>query len=342
MKVRDFSTKKLTPTINAKYKHLLPTALTQESCSFIIDGCSNAVANGIRRTIACELKVLYLTCKYESIVTSDPFIIPEMIQKRLRMIPLLQSTSPGAKFSLDVTNNTLLPMDVKTGSIKGKIPGSFDSTYTLLTLGPGHSLQINDITCASEYGYVQEYGMCSVAFNAVSICKDIKPVDVYEEAGRDEMGRWKEDRGGVKDTAGINSSGKPAETPATSRSQMADPRVWEIKFNTNGTMSPRDIIRAACAEIIARLKKLLSLLYTMVNNESQYTLTIQGESDTIGNLIVKTTDEMYPDVEAVTYIVPSIERSLTIKIIYSDDINTLYKNVVSSLIATYEKISNSV
>jgi DNA-directed RNA polymerase subunit L len=360
--VRDLSVVKLIPAVPARYKHLLPTALTQESCSFIIDGCNNAVANGIRRVIMCELKVAYLSCKYEDIVTTDPFIIPEMIQKRLRMIPLLQSVPAGAIFNLNVTNNTLDVIDVKTGQLQSKTArGVFDETITILSMGAGHNLQINNVRVDHEYGYVQEYGMCAVAFNAVSTCKDAVPIDTYVQSGRNEMGLLPTEAGDRLDIPSVSvprteipsvnvpsvnvpSAKVPsAKVPITGvHSQISDPRVWEIKFNTNGTMNSRAIITAACAEIISRLKKVLSLLYTIINNESQYTLTIQGESDTIGNLLVKTIDELYPDVEAATYSVPSIERSITVKIIYSDDINTLYKNVVNHLVAIYEKIADSI
>lgn len=321
--VNDFKVKKLIPNVPAQYKHLLPTTLVQESCSFIISGCSNAVANAIRRTAACELKVAYLNCQYEDIVTTDPFIIPEMIQKRLRMIPVLQSVRADAIFSLDVTNATTGTMDVKTGSLISKGTRVFDETITILTLGAGHSLKINNVKIAYEYGYIPEYGMCAVAFNAVSTCKDVIPIDVYADRAAEK-----------------NVNAPPVAKGV--RSQIADPKIWEIKFNTNGTLSSKDIVKLSCQEIISRLKTVLSLLYTIINNESKYTLTINGESDTIGNLLVKTIDELYPDVEASTYSVPSIERSVTIRIIYGDDINTLYKNIVNHLVSIFEKIAGSI
>jgi DNA-directed RNA polymerase subunit L len=80
----------------------------------------------------------------------------------------------------------------------------------------------------------------------------------------------------------------------------------------------------------------------MSNNENQYVLYIEGESDTIGNLIVKTTDELYPDVEAITYSTTAIGRSLTIKIIYGDDINTLYRRVIDHLTAIFETIKGQL
>jgi DNA-directed RNA polymerase subunit L len=306
--VEDFTITKLIPNIPSQYKHLLPTVLVQEKCEFTIRGCNNAVSNAIRRTVLCELKVAHLRCDYGDIETDDPFIIPEMIQKRLQMIPLLQSVPSNATFSVDVTNNTLQPMDVKTGQFHGP-KKMFDETYTLLTLGPGRYFRAK-IRVGNEYGYTPEHGMCAVAFNAVSICTDAVPINVYTGEGV--------------------------------RSQSADPRVWKISFNTSGTMPSRTIVTSACSAIIGRLKTVLSLLHTIVSSENQYTLTIQGDSDTIGNLLVKTIDEMYPDVIAATYSTPAIDRAVVIKITYNDDINTLYKNVVDNLIKTFEKITDQV
>jgi DNA-directed RNA polymerase subunit L len=312
LSVTDFKVEKMIPNVPPQYKHLLPTVLTQERCTFTINGCSNAVSNAIRRTAACELKVAYLNCQYEDIETDDPFIIPEMIQKRLRMIPLLQSVNAASVFSLAVTNTSIGTMDVKSRDLNSKAGKYFDETYTILTLGAGRFLRINNVKVAYEYGYVQDYGMCSVAFNAVSVCTDVKPINMYEP------------------------------DPNQVRSQISDPRVWNISFNTNGTMPARAIVKTSCEEIINRLKTVLSLLYTIVNNENKYTLIIHGDSDTIGNLLVKTIDELYPDVEAATYSVPAIERSVSIKITYGDDINTLYKNVVNHLVGIFEKISESI
>lgn len=334
LSVKDFKTVKLVPKVPERFKHLAPTTLVSERCTFTIANCSNAVSNAIRRTILCELKVAYLRTEYEEIVTDDPFIIPEMIQKRMRMIPLLQSVPADTKFSLETTNNTLDVQDVKTKlMIRGK--PYFDETITILSLQPGKSLKIS-AKVAYEYGYVPQYGMCALAFNATSICKDVIPADMYVEDGIMS--------GANKPTgeSGTEESSKNVVKPTGAKSHFSDPRVWEIAFNTNGTMPPKQIVTLACNNIIERLKSVLSLLYTMANNDNQYVLTIHGDSDTIGNLLIKTIDELYPDVEAATYSASAIERSVTLRVIYSDDINTLYKNVIEHLIETFKSIMDQI
>lgn len=358
VKLQDWNVTRLVPNVPERFKHLLPTVLVPERCEFTLHGCSNAVSNAIRRTILCELSVLYLTCEYEDIVTDDPHVIPEMIQKRLRMIPLLQSIPLDTTFTLEYQNKTLLVEDVKTSlfAVKGKQRGKyFNETTTLVSIAPGRSIKINNCRVASAVTHQEGYGMCGIAFNATSISVDQVPIDMYagmkqtlhamSEAVELNEGMASKsantDRAATVTSANTNNKTLDTNTNMVS-SHVADPRVWKIAFNTNGTMHPNEIIISACRNIIDRLKHVTSLLHTIVSNDNQYILTIHGESHTIGNLIMKTTDELYPDVEAVTYNCSNVERIATIRIIYNDDINTLYKNVVENLIETFDTIIRAI
>lgn len=356
--VRDWSVTKLVPKVPERFKHLLPTVLTPERCEFIIDGCSNAVANAIRRTVLCELKVTYLTCEYEDIVTDDPHVIPEMIQKRIREIPLLQSVPPDTVFNLEYQNKTLLTDDVKTGLLVPKGRNNtmyFNETTTLVSIAPGRSIKISNCRIASDFSYKDGLGMCAVAFNATSICLDQTPIDMYAD--------MKKTLRIISEAVELNENGVPtvptvptipnvptakskkapeSTAPVGISTHIADPRVWKIAFNTNGTLSSKEIVKRTCSNIIDRLKHVLSLLHTIVSNDNQYVLTIHGESHTIGNLLMKTTDELYSDVEAVTYNCPNVERTAVIRIIYADDINTLYKNVIDHLVGTFDSIRSAI
>ena len=346
IRVRDWSVEKLVPVVPERFKHLLPTVLMPERCEFTIDECSNAVANAIRRTVLCEMKVMYLTCDYEDIITDDPHVIPEMIQKRIRMIPLLQSIPPSTVFSLEYQNKTLLTDDVKTGLFvcKNNNTKYFNETTTLVSIAAGRSIRINNCRIASDFTYKDGLGMCSVAFNATSICLDQVPIDMYADMKKtlriiNETVELNENHV-VSDQKPTNNEPNANKTPQSTH--IADPKVWRIAFNTNGTLPSKEIVKQACSNIIERLKHVLSLLHTIVSNDNQYVLTIHGESHTIGNLLMKTTDELYSDVEAVTYNCPNVERTAIVRIIYADDINTLYKNVIDHLIGTFDTIKSSI
>jgi DNA-directed RNA polymerase subunit L len=308
--VSKFDVSDIVLKIPPRFAKLAPDVLKPKRATLSLSGCSNAIANGIRRVICNELDVKYLHCEYEDI-KGDPFTIPEMIQRRLRMIPLLQSVPAGTKFSLEFTNTGTEVADVKMKSVTSSDRGKyFDTTYTLLTIGVGYKATISNIVVKSSRGYYDHYGMCVVAVHTTSICKDVIPYNAYTDTGQ--------------------------------RTQMADPRVWDISFRTNGTMEPRAIIIAACNDLIARVESINELLHSIANNEDEYVLTIPGESDTIGNLIVKTALELYPDIEYISSNVPTVERTAIIKIKYSDDINTLYKNTIAKIVETYKQIRDSV
>lgn len=303
------------PKIPERFRHLAPTTLTSSHASIILTGCNAAIANAIRRTISNELEVKYLHCEYEDITTDDPYIIPEMIQRRLRSIPLLQSVPSGTKFELETANNTTSVIDVKSRELtvtggRGKVSAYFDSTYTLFTLLSGRKMTISNIVVKSARGYNDHYGMCVMGVHCTSICKDVVPFNAY--------------------------TGEGVHT------QMADPRVWEVSFRTNGTAAPRDILIAACTDLISRTKSVMDLIHSIVNNKDEYVLSIPGESDSIGNAIVMTMLELHPDIEYTTYTVPTVERVAIIKVKTTDDINTVFKNTIARIIDTFEQIKDMI
>jgi hypothetical protein len=142
---------------DSSLEKFLPKILFPKHMEFQISGVSNAVSNAIRRTIACELLVSGLHAEYESIQTNDMLIIPEMLVKRFRMIPIDQTTPLDAIFELTATNTTDIVRDVKSSEIRIVSPGKgtkerpqlkklpFNETFTLFTLEAGKSIKIENI-----------------------------------------------------------------------------------------------------------------------------------------------------------------------------------------------------
>ncbi|QYB17665.1 putative DNA-directed RNA polymerase subunit IIi [Pacmanvirus S19] len=319
--VSDIEITDLMPKIkNPAFEKYLPKTLKKKRMSFQISGVNNAESNAIRRTIGCELLVSGLHAEYENIKTNDLFIIPEMMVQRFRMIPIDQNTPLDAIFELDVINKTPNVIEVKSSEMrivssgKGtkerpalkKLP--FNETFTLLTLEPGKYIKITDIGIHQDYGFREGYGTHVVAVNATSTAVDQKPINMYEpEAG------------------GIPSA-------------ISNPKVWKISFNTNGTMEPKDIIVAACDNIIGRINSISELLYWIENNNDEYILTVNGESDTIGNLLMRTISDIFPDIRAVTYSTSSVGRILTVRIRCDEDINTIYNNSIKHIVQVFTEI----
>lgn len=311
IKITSFKSKIKDPA----FGHLLPKNIFPEHMEFNILNVSNAVSNGIRRTITCELLVNSMICNYEDIETNDMFIIREQIIKRIRTIPVDQKTPLDTMFSLVSSNETAEVRDIKSGEIKiikSKSSGThklpFNETFTLFTLQPGKFIKISNITMNPAFGYNSDDGMHVVAFNAASTALDQEPINAYV----------------------VNSTGIP--------SRISNPREWKISFNTNGTMPPKQIIFAACDNLISRITSVRELLTNIENNGDEFTLTVVGESDTIGNLFERTICDLYPNIKAVSYSCSNVDRSLTVRIRTDDDIKNIFDTTIKEIIAIYTKI----
>jgi len=311
--VSNISIKDVRPKLkNQAFAKYLPTRLFPEFVEFQLSGVNNAISNAIRRTVSCELLVSSMYVKYEDISTSDMFNLAEIIMKRFKMIPIDQKTPLTSTFELDVTNSTADVIDVKSGSIRiknsplNKLP--FNETFTLFTLNPGKSIKIKHISIHQSYGFSEREGMCVMAYNAASIPLDQIPINLYEP----ELG-------------GIPSS-------------ISNPKVYKITFRTNGTLPGKEIVRLTCDSIISRIHSVKELLSTIDSNGDEYSLSIVGESDTIGNLFMKTIVTLYPDIRAVVYHVPSNERICNIRVRCDEDINVIFTNAIKHMIDVFTTI----
>lgn len=318
--VSDINIIDMSPRVPPELDKYAPKTLSSKHMEFKISGVSNAVSNAIRRTIGGELLVSCLETEYENIKTNDLFIIPEMITEILRRIPIDQKTPLDAVFGLDITNKTAQLMRVKSGNMSivsagkdtkehpslKKLP--FNETFTICTLDAGKTLKIENIKIQQLYGYTDNYGALCLAVNTSSIALDQQPINLY-----------------IPDDKGIPS-------------RMSNPRSWKISFNTNGTMDPKELIVYACNNIIARVQAVSDLLYAIEKHDEEYVLTIDGETDTIGNLFMRTINDLYPDIRAVVYNIASVDRTCYIRIICDEDINIIYNTTIRYLVKQFTEI----
>jgi hypothetical protein len=187
--------------IDKSLHHLIPTRLVPQHCEVIVRGINNAESNAIRRTIGGELLVYSLYCDQSDVTTNDPFVIPELIRKRLFSVPVDQTVDPATVFELEITNNTPAAIDVKTAHMKitrgpkAKLP--FNETTTLLTLGtitrPEHSgsytyIKISNVRLVQGFGYLAGHGAQVVAFNMASVSLDQRPPPMFERQTAWERG----------------------------------------------------------------------------------------------------------------------------------------------------------
>lgn len=316
IQVKNIQTVDLSPKIkNQELAKMAPKGFIPKKFSFEILGGNNALCNGLRRTIVSECLVKVMTFDFDNFETDNAFCLNDNILERIMRIPINQDTPLDATFEIDVINKTKNIIDVKSSDIKMTFGGKlkslpFNPTITLFTLEPNKFLRIKNIKIKSGFGY--DYAWFTFAFNAASIPLDIKPIN-YNETQID--------------------FDNPVYTPETGYpSSVSDPRHHRISFKTNGTCPPEKIADIACENLITRLEYIVNLLPNIISADDIYFLTIVGESHTIGNLLMKTINDLYPKIGAATYFVDPIIRSVTMKIKTSDDIKEVFNAAIKHAI----------
>jgi DNA-directed RNA polymerase subunit L len=103
-----------------------------------------------------EMPMKHLTVSLTDIMTTDPYEIGEATRKRLEMIPIAQSISMNAIFSLRVENTTDGVIDILSDSIKlNGVAHTNDITdaIPICDINSDTSFTINDIHVVESYGF---------------------------------------------------------------------------------------------------------------------------------------------------------------------------------------------
>lgn len=173
-----------------------------------------AIANAIRRTLVSELPVKHLTVALTDIKTTDPYVIGEVIRKRIEMIPVAQSIDPETVFSLRVENDSDTYSDVMSDEIKvNGVAASKDITASIpvCDINSNTSFSVNDIHVVESFGFDNS----RVSIGRVG----------YEILNQD----------------------------FTQSSQMAAPAQFRIELETPGIISPKEMVLKAIEGLIERL-----------------------------------------------------------------------------------------
>lgn len=123
---------------------------------FELKECNCSLANAIRRTLMSEMPVKHLTVSLTDIKTTDPYIVGEMIRKRIEMIPISQSINEDSVFAILFENKQDEYIDVMSSDIKlNGVSVSKDITpfIPICDINSGTSFSINDIRVVESFGY---------------------------------------------------------------------------------------------------------------------------------------------------------------------------------------------
>lgn len=301
------------PRITIKeFAHLVPTHFIPQEVRCKLSNVNTALANGLRRTIMSEILCKFMTFDYDDYKCNNPFCINTMIRDRIQLIPLDQKTPITTSWHLDTQNTDSIVSKVYTaaiigGSGKESKNQAFNPNIEICTLEPSKYIKIDKIIVKQDFPY--NFGGCAVAVHAA-----IRPLDVdmYDQFTR----------------KGEHSSN-------------SNPREFLLSFDTVGTMSPIDILKAGCESIIERLSNVLDITQQTTKSGQYYELVIGGESDTIGNIIARTIHDLYPDILAVTYTVDPVVRRCTIKVKCEEDIAEVLMRSIKYAIYVYESLKGS-
>lgn len=225
--------------------------------TFNILNTKSSFVNAIRRCILDEILVKALYFNMTDIRTNDRFILNDLIQERIQLIPLLQNIGINKKFSLVAHNNTTSIISIYTDSIKDNDNSDtiyFNQNIKLFDLRPNKTISINNIHINENYGYIN---------NIYSIGRAS-----YEVINFD-----------MKNNQSLNSN----------------PTDFKFYIYSNGNISTYDILSKSINELENRLKKIKNLIqdYTEENDELIINKTnkltiyyIKNEYHTLGNLLV--------------------------------------------------------
>lgn len=123
--------------LTKKYANLYPQP--REHCTIAVTG--TALANGMRRILAEDLKLHHIVCDITNIDVPK-YVAKEYIAHRLKMIPC---SSIKTKGSLHVENKTQENMSVYSTSIKFKDANVIKDRFRLVILRPSEHITIKDI-----------------------------------------------------------------------------------------------------------------------------------------------------------------------------------------------------
>lgn len=307
--------------VDKRFEHLLPKRLTPEVVSFTLSNTRTAVANALRKVFIEELNVKNLHMTPQNIKTSDPFLDTMDLIIHITCIPIVQTIPITTKFALKVSNNTDSPKMVYSRDIQevvGKTlrPSSaFNETHQLHVLSPHTSLEINGITVEESNAIAQKnspglYSICSgFTYRVDNTSTSITP---------DTLSK-------------IKSSVKLVGDAPSRFSALSTPTKFDMSFRTNGNINISAVINLCCNNIVDRLNKVIDGIdILLINRGDRYTIDIENETDTLGQVIQSFVLDEKP-IGRISYTAPLETPILHITIIPLEDVDiTEVKKVILS------------
>jgi DNA-directed RNA polymerase subunit L len=292
--------------------HLVPKR-TKYSAELALRNCRNTIPNALRRTIMSELDIVGFIVNYTDIDTNDKhlFDMLDLLIQRFKMVPVDQKTPLTCMFQLDVANDMETTRDVIAGDMK-QIAGTrldhlpCEHNIPLFTLQPNRyfrcTIRVNEL-----YNSERTNGGRAVASGVRSVLEN--PDDAYNQ-----------------------------HTGTGTHVMTSDHRNWVLRFDTNGTMAPHEIIVAACNKILARLRGIVEVVQDKLMTVGQeYHITF-ADSGTIGELIAQAIYFNQTDVDAVFLAKDDKANTVTLRLKTKENASEIINGGVELLINDFTNI----
>ena len=319
--VNNFKIERIIPKVDRKYADMLPE-YNPELVTFTLTGATNAISNALRRIDELPCHALQVTV----LKTNDRYIIDEMIETRIRSIPIPQSANltskvaskVGEKFTLSVTNTTQDIMAVWTTDLKGKFGFNMSE---LCVLRPAKQLYI-EAEVVVVVPSVRPNGCARLVYRSTNAVPESQLYNHFLE--EEVVMKLKE----LLHEPEVRKTQPPPSSTTTYT-------TWNHSFMTTGHSDPKKILREQCAMVIARLK---DVVHANISSESEsHVIIIPGETHTIGQILMRELE-----VTSVGHYSYRIEPSigLVVTIHTADEPKLILSSCIESAIEKFTKLKS--
>lgn len=330
--------------------------LATAKISIEIKNVSVAVINALRRTITDEMlgyalmipkggyviKDMEKRASSDKIIT-DKFMIEQFMSLNISSIRLKSQIPKDVikelRLSLNVVNDGVDTKTIYSGDLRatqGSLPFDlFNPTSPIGFIQPNTCIDINDIYISSGYG------RDSALYN-VTCCAAYTHLDLEQYSHEEQH---------AEDGVAVEKSGyKKSCLIANPRHHQLSAIIPAIGENT---IEAKNILVDACSVIREKLKLISTTLektditrksvtFKVIEGLNEGTLSIIGESYTIGNLLTRTIFDNYENVRVSFKVIPT-ENILIINIQHpTTDIREIITKSIDIGIEIFEQIRNGI
>jgi len=308
-------------TDDAEVRALLPRFGEHPIVSSVtIRGINTALANGLRRILLTEMENMALQINLESWECDDPFIMIDMISRRILNIPIVQRAArPGDVYTLSVFNDNDEPLDVMSASMRATRehdrPLPFFETFIIVTLQPHRSIKFSATAALGDQALDAVYATCS---SAVAIPLDERVIDP------------------VTGAPGIDDKHLPLPPSVryVASSTITNPHDFLLRFESCGKGDTKFIMTRALKEFDERMNRLRDApvitgpAQTSHSHDSMtdvardigmqqladvYHIRVPNETRTIGELFVRCALQVFPNLNYAASDINDLSAELIIR-----------------------------